>query len=182
MPAAVSTRYAKALVDAVLDGKSQMNGQQAQAELESFAGLMRESPELNNVLMSPAVSGSKKRAVVGRFADQLPLSRLVRNFLFVLIDRRRISMLGDIVAAFAAELDARTGVVRAEVTSATELNDAQRQQMQDALGRLTGKQVRAQFAVDRELIGGAVARIGSTIYDGSVKGQLTELRSRLVSQ
>ena len=181
MPQAVSLRYARALADAVLDPKSGLEAGRAWQELQSFSALVRESTELRNVLLSPAVSPARKRAVVGRFAATLPLSKLVRNFLFVLVDRRRIGALDDVVEAFEAEIDARLGIVRAEVTSAAPLDETQRTEMQAALARVAGKQVRADFDVDPALIGGAVARIGSTIYDGSVRGQLDTLRGRLVS-
>ena len=121
-------------------------------------------------------------AVIGRFAGELGLSKLARNFLFVLVDRRRINLLHDIRAAFEAEIDERSGVVRAQVTSAAPLAGAERTQVQNKLSQMTGKQVRADFSVDEHLIGGVVAKIGSTIYDGSVRGQLDELRARLVSR
>jgi F-type H+-transporting ATPase subunit delta len=180
MPHAVSMRYARALADAVLDPKSGLEAGRAWQELRSFAELVRDNAELRNVLMSPAVSPARKRAVVSRFAGILSASRLVRNFLFVLIDRRRIALLDEVVDAFEAEIDARLGIVRAQVISAAPLDEPQRAEMQAALGRLAGKQVRANFDVDPALIGGAVARIGSTIYDGSVRGQLDALRTRLV--
>jgi F-type H+-transporting ATPase subunit delta len=181
MPHAVATRYARALADAILDAKSGLEPGRASQELRSFADIVRESAELRNVLSSPAVSAARKRAVAGRFAVTLPLSKLVRNFLFVLIDRRRIGMLEEVIDAFETEIDTRLGIVRARVTSAAPLDEAQRAEMQSALARVAGKQVRASFDVDPALIGGAVARIGSTIYDGSVRGQLDTLRSRLVS-
>jgi F-type H+-transporting ATPase subunit delta len=180
MPHAVSMRYARALADAVLDPKSGLEPGKAWQELRSVSELVSENAELRNVLTSPAVSTARKRAVIGRFASTLAVSRLVRNFLFVLIDRRRIALLPEVVDAFESEVDARLGVVRAQVTTAAPLDEPQRAEMQAALGRLAGKQVRASFDVDPALIGGAVARIGSTIYDGSVRGHLDTLRSRLV--
>jgi F-type H+-transporting ATPase subunit delta len=181
MPHAVSIRYARALADAILDSKSGLEPGRAWQELRSFAEIVRDSAELRNVLLSPAVSAARKRAVVGRFASTLPLSKLIRNFLFVLIDRRRIGMLDEVIDAFESEIDARLGIVRAQVTTAAPLDDTQRAEMQATLARVAGKQVRADFKVDPALIGGAVARIGSTIYDGSVRGQLDTLRTRLVS-
>jgi F-type H+-transporting ATPase subunit delta len=181
MPEAVTYRYAKALADAVLDPGSQLDPAQARVELANLDQLVRDSAELRNVLLSPAVPAARKRAVVGRFAGELRVSRLVRNFLFVLIDRRRIAMLSDVRAAFEAELDSRLGIVRANVSTAMPVDDAQRRDVESSLARLTGKQVRAEFDVNPALIGGAVVRIGTTIYDGSIRGQLETLRSRLVS-
>ncbi|HET8546542.1 MAG TPA: ATP synthase F1 subunit delta, partial [Bryobacteraceae bacterium] len=181
MQHAAASRYARAFADAVLDPKSGLEPPRAWQELRAFGDIIRGSSELRNVLLSPAVSAARKRAVVGRLAATLPISKLVRNFLFVLIDRRRIGMLDDVIEAFETEIDSRLGIVRAQVTSAAALDEPQRVEMQTALARVAGKQVRARFDVDPALIGGAVVRIGSTIYDGSVRGQLDSLRDRLVS-
>lgn len=181
MPAALSNRYARALVDAVLAPGSDLDPRDAGRQLTEFADMVRTSPELRNVLVSPAVSAQKKRAVISRFAESLPLSRLIRNFLFVLIDRRRAGMLAEIAKAFEGALDERLGVVRAEVASAAPLDDEQRNNLQGELSRVAGKQVRCEFSINSELIGGVVARIGSTVYDGSVRSQLQRLRERLVT-
>ena len=182
MPEAVSYRYARALADAVLDPRSGMTAEKAKSELRSIDELVQSSHELQNALLSPAVTPPRKRAVIARFAAELALTKIVRNFLYVLIDRRRIGLLHDIREAFEAEIDERSGIVRAQVTSAAPLSDPERAQMQTTLSQLTGKQVRAEFSTDQDLIGGVVAKIGSTIYDGSVRGQLELLRTRLVSR
>jgi F-type H+-transporting ATPase subunit delta len=182
MPQAVSTRYAKALAHAVLGPASEVKPAQALDELRSFSVIVEESDELRNVLLSPAVSNTKKRAVIARFAETLPLSRLVRNFLYVLIDRRRSDLLQDMADAFEAALDERLGIVRADVKSAAPLNDRQQADLKEELSRVSGKQVRCDFSIDPELIGGVVARIGSTVYDGSVRSQLESLRERLVAR
>src|SRR3954468_3410572 len=163
---AVAARYANALADVVTASTSTLSPQQAVAELRSFEGALRGSAELQNALVTPAVPGSRKKAVVGRIADVLKLSPVSRNFLFVLVDRRRIASLSAIIQDFEAVVDARLGFAQAEVTSARELSDTQRRDLNSKLDRLTGKQIRMRFTVDRALIGGAVARIGSTVYDG----------------
>jgi F-type H+-transporting ATPase subunit delta len=182
MPQAVSFRYARALVDSVIAPQSQVNPKQALAELRIFSGMVRHSAELRNVLLSPAVSNAKKRNVIGRFAESLPLSRLVRNFLFVIVDRRRTDLLDDMADAFETALDERLGIIRADVKSAAALNDRQQSELQQELSRVSGKQVRCDFSIDPSLIGGVVARIGSTVYDGSVRSQLETMRERLVAQ
>lgn len=182
MPQAVSIRYARALADAVMAPESGLDPKAALAELQGFASMVAESTELRNVLLSPAVSNTKKRAVVARFAESLPLARLIRNFLYIVIDRRRADLLNDIAEAFEAALDERLGVVRADVKSAAPLNDRQQLELQQELSRVSGKQVRCDFSTDPELIGGVVARIGSTVYDGSVRTQLEGLRERLVAR
>jgi F-type H+-transporting ATPase subunit delta len=128
---------------------------------------------------SPAVSPQRKRAVVTQLAKILPLSDLVRRFLFVVIDHRRPALVSEIREAYQQVMDERLGVVRAHIGSARELSGAEREQVRASLARLTGKQVQANFEVRDELIGGVLARIGSTVYDGSVKGQLETLKQRL---
>jgi F-type H+-transporting ATPase subunit delta len=182
MRSALASRYAKALADAVLSPGSGADPRQSLAELRAFEQMVEASPELRNVLLSPAVPTVRKRAVVARFVPLVPLSPLIRNFLFVMIDRRRADLLGEMSAAFEAALDERTGWVRAEVQSAGPLTEAQRASLQDELSRVASKQVRCDFSVDPALIGGVVARIGSTVYDGSVRTQLESLRERLVAK
>lgn len=179
MPTAVAGRYARAMADTVLAPHSGLPPLVALEQLNSMASLIKLSPELHNVLITPAVSLSKKRAVIGRLGDRMALHRLVRNFLFVLIDHGRSGQLHDIAEALEIELDARLGVVRADVSSAAAMDQGQQDALQDRLSRLTGKQVRCRFTTDPNLIGGVAARIGSTIYDGSVRGQLETLAAQL---
>ncbi len=182
MPSAISSRYAKALADAVLASGSGTDPRQALTELRAFEHLVDSSPELRNVLLSPAVPTVRKRAVVARLAPTVPLSPLVRNFLFVVIDRRRAGLLGEMAAALEAALDERLGVVRAEVRSPVPLDPGQQAALGQELSKVANKQVRCEFFVDPSLIGGVVARMGSTVYDGSVRTQLETLRERLTAR
>jgi F-type H+-transporting ATPase subunit delta len=109
-------------------------------------------------------------------------SRTLRNYLFVIIDQRRAGMLQEIEQAFSRLLDARQGITQAAVTSATELTPQERAELAEALVKLTGEKVQAQFKTDAALIGGAVVRIGSTIYDGSVRTQLERLRAKMIAE
>ena len=179
---AVATRYAAALADVVTAPASKVRPEDALAELRSFEAALRSSAELHNALTSPAVPPGRKRAVVGRIADALKLSPIARNFLFVLIDHRRIAALDNVLQSFEIIVDERMGFARADVASARELTEAQRAALNARLERLTGKRIRMRFAVDASLIGGAVARIGSTVYDGSVRGQLDILGRRLAAE
>jgi F-type H+-transporting ATPase subunit delta len=179
---AVATRYANALADVVSAGSSAIPPEEALKELRAFEGALRESGELVNALITPSVPNARKRAVVARIADRLAISRIVRNFLFVLVDHRRIASFSEILHSFELILDERLGFARAEVSSARELTEAQRAALNEQLTRLTGKRIRMHFAVDESLIGGAVARIGSTVYDGSVRGQLHALERRLSTE
>ena len=180
MASAIATRYANALADAVFVDKG-ADARAAASELRSYAEAVAGSPELSVAMNSPAVSQSKKRAVTERIAGTLAISKLIRNFLFVVIDHRRTPLLGQIAEAFESVLDERTGVVRAQVTGATELTPDEQAKVQAELSRVAGKQVRCEFSVDSALIGGVTARIGSTVYDGSVRSRLQGLRERLTA-
>lgn len=179
MPAAVATRYARALVDLVTRPGVGIPPHRVLDELDTFQEALAASPALRNVLLSPAVAAPQKRNLVARLALSLGLSDLVRRFLLVVIDRRRMNLLPEMRQAAEALLDERLGVVRVDVTSARELTQAQREALQAGLARLTGRWPRPHFGVDPELLGGVVARIGSTIYDGSLRGRLESLKRRL---
>jgi F-type H+-transporting ATPase subunit delta len=179
MALAVASRYARALADLVLDPAKGIPPQTAAAELAAFEQMVAVSPDLRTILLSPAVTPARKRALVSRLAAEMGSSRLVRNFLYVIIGHRRTAMLSEIRQAFQSILDERTGSVEADVKAARELTPAERENIGVRLGRVTGKTVRCEFSVDEGLIGGAVTRIGSTIYDGSVRGQLDALRRKL---
>jgi F-type H+-transporting ATPase subunit delta len=180
--AAVAKRYADALADVVTTRGSAVRAQDVLAEVRAFEATLRSSADLYNALTSPAIPLSRKKAVVARIADDLQISRITRNFLFVLIDHRRVPALAEILQTFEVVLDERLGFVRAEVASPRELNNDQRASLNATLERLTGKRIRMRFTIDESLIGGVVARIGSTVYDGSVRGQLQSLERRLAAQ
>jgi len=137
---------------------------------------------LRHALQSPAVAPARKRAVISRMAEALSLSGVVRRFLLVLIDHRRTDWLGEIREAFEAVMDDRQGLVRVDVVSARELSAEQRGVLLAELSRVTGRQARAQFSIREELIGGVLARVGSTVFDGSVRGQLETLKQRLTER
>jgi F-type H+-transporting ATPase subunit delta len=179
MALAVANRYARVLADVVLNPGSGLDPALAIAQVHQFNNLVEGAADLRNVLLSPAVSPARKRAVAGKLADQLGMHQLLKNFLYVMIDHRRIAQVGEIAESFEAVVDERLGRVRARVSSATDLKPEQRAGIEGELARLTGKQVRCEFQVDPGLLGGVSARIGSTIYDGSVRGQLAALRGRI---
>ncbi|MEO7144610.1 MAG: ATP synthase F1 subunit delta [Bryobacteraceae bacterium] len=179
MVSVVASRYARALADVIFSPGSGVDAGAALAQLRAVEAMLQESHELRIILLSPAVPPSKKRAVVAHLAGPAGLSKPVQNFLFVLIDRRRIASLSAIREAFETMLDQHLGVVRADVSSAAALGDAQRASLQTQLSRMSGKQARLEFSVDPKLLGGVVARIGSTVYDGSVRGELDALGKRL---
>ena len=175
MPNALAFRYARALAGA----SAGVDPQSVMRDLEAFASLLAASQDLHIALQSPAVPPARKRAVVSRLAKSLQVSDVVRRFLMVLIDHRRPALLENIREAFEAVMDERLGVARVDVVSARELTPAQRAAIVAEVGRVTGKQARALFSVREDLIGGVVARVGSTVFDGSVRGQLDALKRRL---
>ena len=181
MSLAVATRYARALADVVLAPGSAVSATAALDQLKAFDALLAESADLRNVLLSPAVPPARKRAVVSEFGRTLGLAPVVRNFLFVAIDHRRVDLLGTIAKAFEDAVDERMGRVRADVRSALPLTEEQRAAVSAQLRQLSGKEVRCEFEVEESLLGGLTARIGSKIYDGSVRGRLDTLRQRLSS-
>ena len=179
---AVATRYANALADVVTAPGSAVRPEDILAELRSFESTLRGSDALHNALTTPSVPVGRKRAVIGKICDTLKLSRVARNFLYVLIDHRRIGALEGVLHSFEIIVDERLGFARADVSSARELTEAQRTALSAQLERMTGKHIRTRFAVDPALIGGVVARIGSTVYDGSVRGQLDSLGRKLATE
>ena len=176
---AVATRYANALADVAAASGPVLRPEDVVAQLRTFEAALGSSPELYNALTTPAVPGSRKKAVVGRIADLMGLSRIARNFLFVLVDHRRIALLAEIIQVLELVLDERMGFAQAAVASAAGLTPDQRSQLTAEFERLTGKRLRMRFTVDPSLIGGVVAHIGSTVYDGSVRGQLAAMERRL---
>jgi F-type H+-transporting ATPase subunit delta len=176
---ALAERYAGALVDVALANKQ---ADLVKQELADFAGLIRESPELQAFLSNPSIARAAKHSAIDAIVARMGATRTLRNYLFVIVDQRRAGMLIEIEQAFSRLLDARQGITQASVTSATELSAQERAELGAALEKLTGEKVQSKFTTDAALIGGAVVRIGSTIYDGSVRTQLERMRARMISE
>jgi F-type H+-transporting ATPase subunit delta len=181
MSLAVANQYAKALMDVVARPGARLAPEAALAQIDSLAEALAGSPELKGVMLSPAVSREVKRRAIGRVGDLLGLDPLIHRFLDVITVRRRVGLFPLIRAAFRAQIDERNGVLRAQVAAPRELTGEQRTEVAATLSRLTGKEVLCEYAVEPSLIGGLTAKIGSTVYDGSVAGQLEGLRRRLAS-
>jgi F-type H+-transporting ATPase subunit delta len=142
---------------------------------------VRESLELRRVWESPAVPAEQKRAVLDAIVGQMGAFKAIRNFMAVIIDHRRIPMLGEIARQFAVELDAQLGFVEAEISSARQLSADEKREVESQVERMTGKKVRAHYASDPGLLGGVMVRVGSTIYDGSIRGQLEKMKQELIT-
>lgn len=175
--AAVNSRYARAFVDVVFDKKLDPN--QTIGELRALAELVENTPSLRNVWENPSVPEPQKIAVLDRITHALGASKMTRNLVAVLIDNRRIAALPEITRQFQQELNARLGIADAEITTARALADDEKRALEQQIASLTGKKVRAEYRLDQGVLGGAVVKVGSTIYDGSVKGQLQRLKEQL---
>jgi F-type H+-transporting ATPase subunit delta len=177
--AAVLGRYARAYADVVVMHKHHI--EKAVAELEQMAALMSSSRELRNVLANPAVSREQKLKLLDAIIARMDAGKLLRNFLAVLIDHRRIGNIGELVELFKQELDRRLGIAEAKVSSVRELSPAEKTSLEKELAEITGKKVRATYSQDPGLLGGVLVRVGSTIYDGSVQGRLQRMRQELAT-
>jgi F-type H+-transporting ATPase subunit delta len=175
---ALARRYAAALVDVAIENRQ---ADQVKLELAAFAAMVKESPDLHAFLANPSIMRATKHAAIEQLVEHMGASRTLRNYLFVIVDQRRAGMLIDIEQAFSAILDQRMGITQAKLTSAAELSAEERGEVDLVLAKLTGQKVQSQYQTDPALIGGAVVRIGSTIYDGSVRAQLDRLRVRMIS-
>ncbi len=174
-----SLQYANALADIAIQ---QNSAPQVVQQLLDFGALFESSPELRNALASPAVERETKHKVAEELVNRIGGSRIVRNFLFVAIDHQRTHVLPEIIATFQDVIRQRQGVADAEVVSAAALNDAQKEEMLRTLEQLTGRKVQARYTQDPALLGGAVVRIGDTIYDGSLRNRLNQMRDRLAAE
>jgi F-type H+-transporting ATPase subunit delta len=177
--ASVTNTYARAFADAVFDMR--LDPAKSLREAQAIAALVAQSKELREVWETPSITAEQKRAVLDAIVSREGISRAVRNFVAVLIDHRRINFLGPIVKQFELELDRRLGFAEAEITSARDLSEPERRVLESNVQKLTGKKVRARYFRDASLLGGAIVRLGSTIYDGSIAGQLEKIREQLSS-
>lgn len=173
---AIAKRYAKALVDL---GASEGAVDRFHAALSGVEAVFRANPELVAVLANPAYGLDAKREILKDIIVKLDVPATVANFLLLLQERNRLPVLGQIMLAYGALADEMSGVVRAKVTSAASLGDAQVDGIRAALAKMTGKQVHVTVAVDQSLIGGVVTQVGDKVFDGSVKTQLARIEDTL---
>ena len=175
--AAVAGRYARAFADVVEDHK--LDASKTLSVLREVAALVDSSADLRNVWQNPAVDRAQKLSLLDAIIKRIGGGKLLRNFVAVLIDHKRIAQIGEIAEEFRKELDQRMGIADARVSSARALTAAEKKSLEQRLAAVTGKTVRASYSEDSSLLGGAVVRIGSTIYDGSVRGQLQRMKEEI---
>jgi len=176
----VFSRYARAFTDVVIDKK--LDPRTVEDELWSFVQILESVPDLRTVWENPSVEAAQKHAVLDQIIKRTGGSRMLRNFIAVLIDHRRVAALPEIARQFELDLNERMGLADAEVTSARALSDAEKRALEARVAQVTGKKVRAKYRTDPKVLGGAMVKVGSTIYDGSIRGQLEKLKEALSSQ
>lgn len=176
--ATVVSTYARAFADVVM--ANHLDPAKTLAETQQIAAFLDESKALREVWDNPSIPAEQKRGVLDSIVQRAGLSRPVRNFVAVLIDKGRMRFFPEIVAQFAQELNQRLGFAEARITTARELGGDERSRLEADLAGVTGKKIRAHYKEDSGILGGAIARVGSTVYDGSVKGQLERIRQQLM--
>lgn len=178
MPAFVP-QYARAFADVVLGAKLDVAG--VDRQLNDFLAAWDSSAQLREVFENPAIAETQKVAVLDKMNAKLGMAQQVRNLIAVIIRNDRIAHVREIVDGYRAELQERQGIRQAEIVTARELGEYERNALLAGIGQLAGAQVQATFKLDPSIMGGTVVRIGSTVYDGSVKGRLERLREELIA-
>jgi F-type H+-transporting ATPase subunit delta len=182
--AAFAARYARAFADVIFDSKNgepHLNVGDAQHQLSDFTAAWQESADLREVFLDPTFAVEQKVAILDKINARLGMAQPVRNFIAVLIQHGRMGAYGEIVAELKRELNRRLGISEVEVTSARKLNESERQELESQIAGLAGTRIQAAFREDGSLLGGVVVRIGSTVYDGSIRGRLERLRAELAA-
>ena len=176
---AAAKRYARALFDVARAERLDLD--RIGEELLGLAALLSENPALHRVLANPAIPAARKRGVIEQLLSQSPVTAALSRLLLLLADRDRLILVPDLAEAYRERLMEHQQVVRAEVTTAMVLPPDRVDALQQGLAQTTGRQVQLEVRVDPSIVGGAVARIGSTVYDGSVTTQLEKLKQQLVT-
>jgi F-type H+-transporting ATPase subunit delta len=172
-------KYANAFANVAASAGLDVNA--AQQQMRDFAETLSGSVELREVLMDPSVPADQKLNVVDALAERMGLMREVRNFVAVIIDHQRLGEFNEIVNEYHRVAEAGSGIVDVSIVSARALNPDDRQDLEQQAARRAGSRIRVQYTEDAALLGGAVVTIGSTVYDGSVRGQLQQMKRALMS-
>lgn len=173
----LSLRYAHAF--ASVANQNHLDTAAAQQQLEDFNGTLADSRQLREVLMNPSIENGPKLRILDAIASRIGMFPQVRNFLAVIMDHQRLHELSEILAEYHAVADEQAHTAEAEITSARALNADDRAELESQVARLAGGQVRATYREDPTLLGGAIVRIGSTVYDGSIRAQFQQLKQKM---
>ncbi|MFQ5664733.1 MAG: ATP synthase F1 subunit delta [Terriglobia bacterium] len=187
MALSAARRYARALADIIFAtrlpvAQQRTEVQKAKQHLADFAALLRQHAQLRNVLASPAVPKEQTLALLDRLRSRLGLSTLTRNFLGVLLEHRRLDLLEQVLGAFDREVYARLGIVPVEITTAFNLNNEQKKLLEERLPAIAGTAVEVRYHQSPDILAGVVARLGSTVYDGSLRARLRRLQRQLTAE
>ena len=169
-------RYARALLDVVI---KEGNPEQVDQELAALAGLFAGNAELQKALANPAVPAAAKRKIVESIVSRIKPSPALGKLLLMLADRDRLALIPELAEVYRERLMEHRQVISAEVTTAVPLSADRVAQFEKRIAAATGRRVTMTASVDPSLIGGAVARVGSIVYDGSIATQLSKMRERL---
>ncbi|HEY0727173.1 MAG TPA: ATP synthase F1 subunit delta [Pyrinomonadaceae bacterium] len=173
----VARRYASALADVIIERREE---REVQKEIEVWASMIDSNPQLKEVFANPTVAYDQKRTVLEELISRTRVRETTASFLRVLLRNQRLAQLPEVSARLGQVLDERAGVVAAEITTARPIPEELKKSLHDTLASATGRTVRLTFATDEAIIGGLVARIGSTVFDGSVENNLERLAEGLV--
>jgi F-type H+-transporting ATPase subunit delta len=175
--AAVASRYARALTDVVFS--AHLDPAKTVQDLKDMSATLVTSKDLRLAWESPAVPQPKKLQLLDAIAAKAGLVKQVRNFVAILIDQRRLNLLDEMIESLQSQINERLGFADAEVTSARPLADDEKRALESQVAKATGKTVRASYSQDKGLLGGAIVKVGSTIYDGSVRGRLERMKQQI---
>jgi F-type H+-transporting ATPase subunit delta len=176
----VASRYAKALAESLsADGGDVVD--QGLEQLEGFAWVLDSEPDARQILTNPVIPPDQREQFLDRLSGALTFDARVRKLIGLLVERRRLGVFDDVIVAYRKLLDEKKGIVRAVVTAAAPLTETERGEISSKLEASLGKRVVMDVRQDPELLGGLVVRIGSTVYDGTLRQHLSALKSRLIS-
>lgn len=177
--AALASRYANAFADVVAE--AQLDRAAIDRQLRDFLATWNDSADLRNFFVNPAIPAVEKVSFLDKLNARLGLEKRLRNLLAVLISHNRIGQVAEVVAAYRAAEQQRQGIHSVEIVTARAVSEEERAALTAGATKLAGGKVEASFRQDPAVLGGAVVRIGSTVYDGSVKGRLERLKEALIA-
>jgi F-type H+-transporting ATPase subunit delta len=172
----LASRYAGALLSVFHDPTQ---AESTDDFLTALSRVMDESAKFRDLMLDPAFPQSKRKTVLKTLVDERGLPGQLSNFLVTLVDNNRIGALPTIARVFHELREEALGIVPAEITTATPLDEGLRDRTKNTIEKMMGRKVRLDCKVEPELIGGAVTKIGSKVYDGSLRSQINELRRRM---
>lgn len=177
-------RYARALADVIFSppaGVERVRPEDAQSQLSDFAAVWHESADLREVFLDPSFPAAQKVAILDKLNTRMHLSGPVRNFIAVLSNHDRLEDLDEILSDFQHEMNTRLNIAEVEVTSSRRLDESERRALESQIAQMTRSAISAKFREDPSLVGGVIVKVGSTVYDDSIRGRLNRLKEQLVA-